>query len=230
MSLVRSLPLFAALVPALLLAAPGCGNSDKPYEPQPAYSGKPVQLPDVPTLASKPIKVGDAYTVHGATHHLRSIVHVKDVKNKDLSIIGYIVKTNFDQAPKCAVHPTGKADPDDCKPPVPAIWIADEAGETKHMIKVMGFASNFAQLYDAIERDKTSKDTPRTVTDEFLGVPLPQPVPNVGAKIKVTGNYGYAYTKATSGIETDPRNGILTYEKIEYIEKPPTPATLPGMK
>jgi hypothetical protein len=215
---------------ALLALAPACGPKDEPYQPLPAYSGKPVKLPDVPTLAPRPIKVGDAYTIWGAVHHLRSRVHETDVKNKDLSLIGYIVRTNFPDAPACAVHKTGKGDPEGCKPPVPAFWIADEKGDTKRAIKVMGFASNFAQLYDAIEKDKKAKDTDPPVQDEFLGVPLPRPVPNVDAKIKITGNYGFAYTKATSGIETDPRFGIMTYQKIEYLEKPPTPATLPGMK
>jgi hypothetical protein len=98
------------------------------------------------------------------------------------------------------------------------------------MMKVMGFASNFAQLYDAIEKDKTAKETDDPVQDEFLGIALPRPIPNVDAKIKITGNYGYAYTKATSGLETDPRMGIMTYAKIEFLEKPPTPAILPGMK
>ncbi len=220
----------AASATAMLGALPGCQDNDPPYQPQPVNSGKAVRMPDVPSLPAKPVKVGDAYTVYGAIHHLRSIVHVDEVKGKDISISGYIVKTNFQEAPTCAVHKTGKADPEGCKPPVPTIWIADEKGDTKQAIKVMGFASNFAQLYDAIEKDKTAKDTDPPVQDEFLGIPIPRPVPNVDAKIKVTGNYAFAYTKATSGIETDPRNGVMTYSKIEYIEKPTAPATLPGMK
>lgn len=215
---------------AMLLAMPACGPKDEPYKAQPAYSGKPVKMPDVPTLPARAVKVGDAYTVWGAVHHLRSRVHDVDVKGKDITIIGYIVKTNLPDAPVCAVHKTGKGDPDGCKPPIPAFWIADEKGDTKTSIKVMGFASNFAQLYDAIEKYKKAKDTDPLVQDEFLGQPVPRPVPAADAKVKVTGNYGFAYTRATSGIETDPRFGILTFQKIEYIEPPPTPATLPGMK
>lgn len=215
---------------AMLLAMPACGPKDEPYKAQPAYSGKPVKMPDVPTLPARAVKVGDAYTVWGAVHHLRSRVHDVDVKGKDITIIGYIVKTNLPDAPVCAVHKTGKGDPDGCKPPIPAFWIADEKGDAKATIKVMGFASNFAQLYDAIEKYKKAKDTDPLVQDEFLGQPVPRPVPAADAKVKVTGNYGFAYTRATSGIETDPRFGILTFQKIEYIEPPPTPATLPGMK
>ncbi len=239
---------------AMLLAMPACGPKDEPYKAQPAYSGKPVKMPDVPTLPARAVKVGDAYTVWGAVHHLRSRVHDVDVKGKDITIIGYIVKTNLPDAPVCAVHKTGKGDPDGCKPPIPAFWIADEKGDAKTTIKVitlsaarfgvdidekgdakttikvMGFASNFAQLYDAIEKYKKAKDGDPLVQDEFLGQPVPRPVPAADAKVKVTGNYGFAYTRATSGIETDPRFGILTFQKIEYIEPPPTPATLPGMK
>ena len=221
----------AAAIPAsVLLVLPACGPRDEPYKPQPAYSGKPVSIPDPPTLPAKPNKVGDAYTVYGAIHYLKSRVHEVEVKGKDITIIGYIVKTNMADAPACAVHKTGKADTEGCKPPVPAFWIADDKGDTKKMIKVMGFASNFSQVYDAIEKYKNAKDNDPLVQDEFLAQPIPRPVPNVDAKVKITGNYGFSYTRATSGLETDPRFGILTYAKLEYIEPPPTRMLLPGMK
>ncbi len=228
MTFTRSLVVLATASSFVFLA--GCGDNTKPYSPKPAWSGSPVSLPDVPTLPAKSPKIGDAYTVWGASHQLRSVVHSDEVKGKDISIIGWIVKTNFQDVPECAVHPTGKADPDGCKPPVPAFWIADEKGDTKNAMKVLGFASNFAQIYDAIKKDDKGKEGDDPVMDEFLGTPLPQPTVNVGAKVKITGTYGYAYTKATSGIETDPRMGIMTYSKLEYIEKPPEPPTLPGMK
>lgn len=228
MAFTRSLVVLAAATQLILIA--GCNDNSKAYTPKPAWSGAQVQLPDVPTLPKKPVKVGDGYTVWGASHHLRSVVHVDEVKGKDLTIVGWIVKTNFSDAPACAVHATGKADPEGCSPPVPAFWIADEKDDTKNAIKVLGFASNFAQLYDAIKKDEKAKEGDTPISDEFLGTPLPMPTPNVGAKVKVSGQYGFAYTKATSGIETDPRMGVLTYSKLEYIEKPPEPATLPGMK
>jgi hypothetical protein len=233
MILSRSVALAASAVmvaAGMLLTMPACGPKDDPYQPLPAYSGKPVKMPDVPTLPARPVKVGDAYTVWGAIHQLRSRVHDGDVKGKDITITGYIVKTNFPDAPLCAVHKTGKGDPDGCKPPIPAFWIADEKGDQKMMIKVMGIASNWSQLYDAIEKYKKAKDTDPLVQDEFLAQPIPRPVPNVDAKIKLTGNYGFAYTRATSGLETDPRFGIMTFQKLEYIEPPPTPMLLPGMK
>ena len=55
-------------------------------------------------------------------------------------------------------------------------------------------------------------------------------LPNIGAKVKVTGIYGETFTKATSGAATNPRYGIMTSEKIEFVEPPTEPALLPGMK
>jgi hypothetical protein len=213
---------------------PGCGPTDEPYKPQPAFSGRKANLPAVPSLPNKPIKVGDAYTVYGAMHHLRSRVHNPDVNAKDLNITGYIVKTNLAEAPACAVHKTGKGDKDDCKAPIPAFWISDEKGDEKNAIKVMGWASNFAQIFDAVEKyskppSKNPKDN-EPVKDEFWAVDIPNPIPNVGAKVTVSGNFAVSFTKSTSGVETDPTHGILTFAKLNYLEPPPEPGTLPGMK
>lgn len=215
---------------------PGCNNStDVPYEPK----GAPAEhaaLPPVPSLNKKPIKDGDAYTVWGAAYSLRSRVHQKDVDGKDLKISGYIIKTNLSEAPPCAVHETGKEDPEDCKAPVPTFWLADskDANE-KDAIKVLGWASNFAQIYDAIGEYKkrervTQVKESEPLTDNFWGVKIPEPLPNVGAKVKVSGIYSTTFTKATRGTEADPIMGILTYSDIEYVEKPAEPATLPGMR
>jgi hypothetical protein len=222
-----------ALAAVLAASLPGCGSDDLPYTPKPAYSGRKPTLPAVPTLPQKNKKDGDAYTIWGVTHDLRSRVHSEEVNGKQISIVGYIVKTNFEEAPACAVHKTGKADPPDCKAPVPSFSIADEKGETKHMIQVMGWASNFAQIFSLIEGiDKAPKGKEAEVklTDEFWGMDLPNPVPNVGAKVKVSGTYGITFTKATSGAAADPKYGIMTAEKIEYLEPPPEKAYLPGMK
>jgi hypothetical protein len=223
------------LAVAAVLAAglSGCGGDDLPYTPKAAYSGRKPTLPAVPTLPQKNKKEGDAYTIWGVTHDLRSRVHSESVNGKQISIVGYIVKTNFEEAPACAVHKTGKADPPDCKAPVPSFSIADEKGETKHMIQVMGWASNFAQIYSLIEGlDKApkGKESEVKLTDEFWGMDLPNPVPNVGAKVKVSGTYGVTFTKATSGAAADPKYGIMTADKIEYLEPPPEKTYLPGMK
>src|SRR5690606_32032996 len=157
------------------------------------------------------------------------------VDNKELTIVGYIVKTNLEDAPKCAVHETGKEDPDDCKPPVPTFWIADtkDAPLTDAM-KVMGWASNYAQIYDAIKeykkREKSKKEDEWPLMDGFWAVKIPDPLPVKGAKVRVKGDYSMTFTKATSGAEVDPVMGILTYSEITYEEKPDEVATLPGMR
>ena len=90
----------------------GCGNADEPYKATPAWSGKKASMPPVPQLPTNPIKSGDAYTVFGARHHLQSRIHDKEVTSKDISIVGYIVQENVTDAPECAVHKAGKADPE----------------------------------------------------------------------------------------------------------------------
>lgn len=212
----------------------GCGPSEEPYKAKPAVSGKKASMPAVPTLPQKQKKTPDgAYTIWGVTHDLRSKVHFEDVNGKQLSIVGYIVKTNYADIPPCSVHKTGKQDPADCKPPIPTFSIADEKGETKDVIDVMGWASNPAQMFtliEAIDKQPKGKEGEAKLADEFWGAELPNPLPNVGAKVKVTGTYGVTFTKASSGAASNPKYGIMTAEKIEYLEPPPEKAYLPGMK
>lgn len=227
-----------------------CGPDEKPYQPKEAYTGKKPTLPQVPTLPNKAKKEGDAYTVWGAMHDLHSVVHEKDFEGKETTIVGYVVKTNWDEAckdelapsddetiaglgacvPECAIHKTGKADPADCSPPVPTFWIAETKDEKdpKKMIPVMGFASNFAQLYTYIEG--LDKDDEATLADEFWGHELPRPLPNVGGKIKVTGKYGTVSEKGSGPTASNPKTGILTWNKQEWVEPPAKRAVLPGMK
>jgi hypothetical protein len=227
--------------PALAIAAAialsslslGCGPDEQPYVPKPAVSGKKPTLAAVPTLPVKKKKDGDAYTIWGITHDLRSRVHTDDVRGKKVSIVGYVVKTNYDSAPKCAIHKTGKGDPADCKSSIPTFAIADDKGEQKDMIDVMGWASNFAQLFTLIEGiDKAAKGKESEVKlkDEFWAVDIPNPIPNIGAKVKVTGTYDITFTKATGGAASNPKYGIMTVEKIEYLEPPTDRVYLPGMK
>lgn len=225
--------LAAALTAALVVPTLGCGPQEEPYHAKPAISGKKPAMPAVPTLPQKVKKQGDAYTIWGVTHDLRSRVHYEDVNGKKLTIVGYVVKTNYDEAPKCAVHKTGKGDPADCKSPVPAFWIADEKGDAANSIEVMGWASNYAQLFsmiEAIDKAPKGKESEVKLADEFWGGDIPNPIPNIGAKVKVTGNYGVTFSKATGGAAANPKFGIMTAEKIEYLEPPTEKAYLPGMK
>jgi hypothetical protein len=213
-------------------AVPVC-TADAPYEPRPAFSGRPAALPPPPALPPRKVSAGDAFTVWGAAHHLHSRVHWSEVTGRKISIVGYIVKTNYDAAPACAVHRTGKGDPEGCNSPVPTFSIADDKAETKDAIDVMGWASTFAQLFTLIQGiDKVAKGKELEVKlrDEFWGIELPNPLPNVGAKVKVTGTYAATFTKSTGGALADPKHGILTVDRIEYLEPPSARVLLPGMK
>jgi hypothetical protein len=210
----------------------GCGPEEPKYEPVPAVSGISVNLPDVPTVPEKPVKDGDAYTVWGASYHMRNRVHEKEVVDQKITIVGYITKTNLPDAAECAVHETGKADPEDCKPPIPTFWIGDskDAPENETM-KVMGWASNFANIYSAIEEfDKLKDDEKPEYSDNTWGVAPPYPLPVKGAKVKIEGTYSTSFSLASSGIVADPIMGVMTYKSLEYLEKVEELATLPGMK
>lgn len=244
---MKHLALTPVLAAVLTFATIGCGGDEVQYQPKPAQSGKKATLPAVPTLPAKKKKDGDAYTIWGVTHDLRSRVHREDVDGKKISLVGYIVKINYGQkcadknntankedcVPECAVHKTGKQDPAECKAPVPTFYISDSKEDTKDIIPVMGWSSNFAQMYtliEALKRAPKGKEAEVKLADEFWGGDLPNPLPNIGAKVKITGPYGVTFNKATSGAAANPKYGIMTAEKIEYLEPPPTAATLPGMK
>jgi hypothetical protein len=223
-----------ALAAVLSVAASGCGSDEVKYEPRPGPSGVKANIPAVPNVPQKPIKAGDAYTIWGASYYLRSRVYKKEVAGKKLSLTGYISHTNLADAPECAVHKAGKADPENCKPPIPAFWLCDtKEAPDKECIKVMGWASNFAQLYDAIEKYDKVKDGEQPKEphlDTFWGVNIPFPIPAKGAKVTVNGDYSSTFTRSSTGAEADPIMGIMTLDKITYIEPAAEKATLPGMK
>ena len=216
----------AALM-AAALACVGCEGDDNPYKHQPAWSGRATSLPPPPSPPSTPIKQGDAYTVYGAIHQLRSLIHNKDVTAQPISITGYIVDSNIPRAPDCAVHKTGKKDPDNCNPEVPSFWIADDQGNNKGpRIRVVGWARNFAVVYDAmVAYKKVKAGAPPTepVTDVLLHVAVPFPLPAVGAKVKITGAYNVAKT-VVSDMVSEPMGGVVVLQKMDVIEPSPEPA------
>jgi len=217
------------LVAALLVSAAACGREEIKYKPRPAPKSQ-ITLPAVPNVPQTPMKRGDVYTVWGASYSLRSRVYHKDIEGKPLTLEGYIVDTNLSEAPECAVHKGGKADPENCKPPVPTFWLADEkTASRKDSIRVMGWASNYAQVFDAIKEidEKGEKAEPK---DTFWGKDIPKPLPAKGAKVRVTGPYSTTFTGASTGAEADPIMGIMTYTKIETLEEAPELATLPGVE
>lgn len=220
----------STLISALCLGLVGCGQEEIKYQPRPAASGPKASLPPAANLPKPPLKNGDVWTVWGASYSLRSRVNRKEVANKRLSISGYIIKNNMSDAPECAVHKGGKADPPDCNAPVPTFWIADSKdAKEADAIMVMGWASNFAQIFDAIEEfDKGKEDAEHL--DTFWGVKVPNPLPAVGAKVTVTGNYSSTFSKASSGAAADPFMGVIDYQEMTVQEPAPELATLPGVK
>jgi hypothetical protein len=220
----------STMISALCLGAVGCGQDEVKYEPRPAASGAKASLPPAANLPKRPLKNGDTWTVWGASYSLRSRVHRKEVAGKRISIQGYITKSNITEAPECAVHKGGKADPADCKAPVPAFWIGDSKDSPEsESIKVMGWASNFAQIFDAIDEFDKGKENAEHL-DSFWGVKVPNPLPAKGAKVTVTGNYGTTFSKASSGAEADPFMGVVDFQEMTVQEPAPELATLPGKK
>jgi hypothetical protein len=227
----------STLASGLLLAATaltvGCGGNDEPYKAAPAWSGRTPNLPSPPSITQAPVKVGDSYTIAGASHHLRSRIHDKEVTKASISFIGYVVEENISTAPSCAIHKVGKKDPDDCPPAgqppieIPSFWIADTkgAGKDAPRIRVLGWAKNFATVFDAMEKYnklKEIKDPAKDLfKDDIWNVEVPFPLPAVGAKVKVTGKYGFSFAKSSTGLVSDPVNGVLTYEKVEVLEPAP---------
>jgi hypothetical protein len=224
----------------------GCGPEEKAYKPKAAYSGKKPDIPQPPTLENKKKKEGDAYTVWGAIHDMHSVVHEGDFAGKDTTIVGYIVAINYAEGckdemkrdvgencvPKCAVFEAGEKDtPPGCEAPIPTFWIADTKEEkdlVKKAIPVMGWASNWSQIYSLIK--DLEKDEEAVRQDPWSGVEMPTPVPNVGGKVKVVGRYGVSAQVGTKGASSNPRTGILSWRSLEYVEKPAEAAKLPYME
>jgi tetratricopeptide (TPR) repeat protein len=209
------------------------GRDVAPSAPKPAVPPSPVPLPaglPVPKLVMQPQRAGDVYTVWGASYAFRSRQHHREVTDKPIAIMGYVVKTNLGEAPRCAVHRAGIADPEDCRADIPAFWLGDRPdAPIADSIKVMGFASTYAQLYDAIRQaDSEKHDEP--YTDTFWGNVIPNPLPARGAKLTVRGRYRLAFAKSSSGAESDAVMGILEYLAREVLEPAPERETLPGLK
>ncbi len=217
---------------AAFASAVACGGDDNPYKPAPAWSGRHASIPAPPTLPSTPIKAGDAYTVYGAIHQLRSLIHSKEVTAQPITVVGYVVDSNIPRAPECAIHKTGKKDPDGCTPEVPSFWIADNKGDMKgSKIRVVGWARNFAVIFDAMTAYKKLKpgDQPPDggVSDDMLNVTFAvSALPSVGQKVRVTGAYNVAKV-VVSDMVSEPAGGVLAYNKLEQLEAAPEVAMFP---
>jgi hypothetical protein len=92
----------------------------------------------------------------------------------------------------------------------------------------VGWAANFAQIHDAIVAYARPNAEP--YTDQFWGIEIPNPLPARGAKVRVRGTFGPTFRRATTGVESDPIMGILTYDDMLVVEHAPVRAKLPGMR
>src|SRR5258708_37368357 len=81
--------------PAGILSAAACGREETPYKPMPAWSGKHASLPAPVSPPNNPIKAGDAYTIYGAIHQLRSLIHSKEVTAQPITVAAYVVDSNI---------------------------------------------------------------------------------------------------------------------------------------
>lgn len=202
-----------------------CNKDD--YTPAAAWSGRKPALPaPPPETSSVPDRDGESFTVAGAIHTLRGRYSSDEVTRGDVTIAGYIVDTNIPRAPKCAIHRTGKRDPDNCDSELPTFVLADtrDASAEAPRIRVVGWARNFAAVYEA-QLLAQSSPASAPFKDDVFGVDVPRPLPGVGAKVKVRGRYGFTFTKSSRGVLADPKSGVMTYAAIEYLE-PAKPAVL----
>jgi len=220
-------PTSASAVPqgaTALVLVPSATEDESVTEQAPPPS--PTGLPPVPRLVQRPIKVGKAYTVWGASYSLRHVALHDTIDGQTIEVRGVIGKTNLMDAPSCAVHAPGIADPPGCWSPVPEFWLCDDRNDPlEDCIRVMGWASNYAQLYKAIR--SCALDPPAPVVDSYWGKQIACPIPAAGATVVVTGTYSTTFTGASSGAAADPVMGILTSNSIETRAHPPAPARLP---
>ena len=72
-------------------------------------------------------------------------------------------------------------------------------------------------------RLKPGEQPAKPVNDDILNVPLPNPLPSIGAKVKVTGAYSVTKT-VVSDMVSEPLGGVMAMKKLETVEPAPTPA------
>jgi hypothetical protein len=200
-----------------------CEDKD-PYRPRVASQAPQPDLPPIPEVPKVALKIGEDYTVTGAVRTLHARFHESDFSN-DVTIVGVIVASNLATAPACALHSVGQKDPEHCEAEIPSFTLADDAKSTAR-IRVLGWASNFASVFEALKLGTSSPAARKPYTDERWSVVVPYPLPAVGAKVRVHGHYGTLFEKSSGGLIADPDNGIFTSRSIDVLVPASTPAKL----
>lgn len=216
-------PLLVSPPPATAAAKDEVCDDTEPYRPRAASTAPQPNLPVVPEIPIVAVKLGADYTVTGAVRRLRSRHHADDF-SADVTVVGVIVASNLSSAPACALHRVGQRDPEHCVTEIPSFTIADDAQATAR-IRVLGWASNFATVFEALTLAKTAKP-PAPYRDDRWGVEVPIPLPAIGANVRVHGRYGFLFTKSSTGMVADPENGVFTAASIDTLVPATTPAKL----
>jgi len=186
-------------------------------------------FPELPTLSRLPETVGDALTVWGAGMRLRRSLQEFTSRFETVTVQGWIAALNLDQVPRCALHRPGVADPVGCTAPIPTFWLCDAPDASRDQcVRVVGWASNWAQLWGALESER--KESPEPYIDDYWGVAIPRPAPRVGGPVRVTGRLDETYSMTTVGVEVDSVMGLFTLQKLEWVTPPTQELLLPGMK
>ncbi len=191
-------------------------------------AGAARRAPDC-SVRERAERVGQSFTPWGARRLWCDPATRPGDAGTPLSIEGFVVATNLARMPSCAVHPAGVADPADCRSEIPTFWVGDSV-ETPlvQAIPVMGWASNAAQLFDAIA-DFDSSSPSAEVVDELWGRAIPNPLPAPGAKVRVDGSYGTRFSLSSAGGLQNAAVGVLTYRAMRTLSPAPSLATLPGV-
>lgn len=195
----------------LARATASSGDVEVP-EPPPAKTRATL-----PTLTRPPRVV----PMRDGVHDVAGLLHDFGVPARryvlqgEVTVVGVVSDTNFDAAPPCALHPTGKPHPKGCVAPLPSFRLADTAGGVS--LEVLGFASNFATIHDARLHDRDAPSAAPLLDDRW-SVPVPHPLPAPGARVRVTGRFGATFTKSSSGVVEVPE-GVLTY--VRLVAAPP---------
>lgn len=164
-----------------------------------------------------------AFTVREASCTLRDGNQSGTFEKEEIAITGYVTATNLPDVPPCANHRPGVSDPVGCSLPVPAFWIGNTRNASRsNSIRVVGWASQYAQVLAAKAR-YAEAGAGVTDFDVFWGVPIPNPIPEVGARVVVVGRYGVSPLDSSRGTDTNYTMGILTYSSMKTIEPAPAP-------
>ena len=198
-------------------------DDTEPYIPRAASTAPQPNLPVVPEIPNIAIKLGADYTVIGAVRRLSSGRHTEDFSG-EVTIVGVIVASNLSTVPACALHRAGQRDPEHCVTEIPSFTIADDPQATAR-IRVLGWASNFAAVFEALTLAKNA-ESPVPYRDDRWGVEVPVPLPATGARVRVRGRYGFMFTKSSTGVVADPDNGVFTVASVDTLVPATTPAKL----